>query len=775
MPSGTLVIVESPAKCNKIESFLGPGYTCMASFGHIRELTGLTSIDIQNGFKQSFTAMSSKQKQIASLKKAAKSATEVIIATDDDREGEAIGWHLCVVLGIPVATTKRIIFNEITKPALQKAVSNPTVLNTNLISAQQARQTIDMLVGYMVSPVLWDQIARKSKKGLSAGRCQTPALRLIYENQKEIDASPGEKAYNTTGFFTSLSLPYVLDKHWTKESDVMNFLEESVNYDHLFDCSKPRDATKKPPQPFSTSALQQMSSNELRYSPKDTMRLCQTLYEGGYITYMRTDSRIYSKEFVKAAHKYVTKKYGAEYVGQKSSDSETTGVKPTKKKVKKVPVAAQEAHEAIRPTDVERVVLPDSLGPKEKKMYKLIWRNTVESCMAEAKYKGITTTITAPFDTKYKYCAEQVVFPGWRIVGTPELRGQVDPTYANLRSIETGSIIEYHRVTSKSVLKNLKQHYTEAKLVQLLEEKGIGRPSTFSSLVDKVQSREYVKKEDIKGKKIICSEFELIDDEITIENVEREFGNEKGKLVVQPLGVMVIELLIRSFGELFSYDFTSEMEAQLDAIAKGITQYPVVCGDCHENVTKYIKSSPSGKRKEDIQIDKHHKFMIGRYGPVVKRTQGEDTSFVPIRKDIDMDRLRAGGYTMDELRVDPSMKGRRLGEWKGEEVVLKKGKFGLYVTWGDKSRSLKDMTMGEINITLDDVQPYLDDTVNPAILRALDDSTSIRNGKYGHYIYYKTAKMKKPRFLPIKDYTGDYIEDSRDDLLEWIHEKHQLS
>lgn len=746
----------------------------MASFGHIRELTGLTSIDIPNGFKQSFTPMSSKQKQIAALKKAAKASQEVVIATDDDREGEAIGWHLCVVLGIPVATTKRIIFNEITKPALQKAIASPTILNTNLISAQQARQTIDMLVGYMISPVLWDQIARKSKKGLSAGRCQTPALRLIYENQKEIDASPGEKVYNTVGFFTALSLPFALDSQWVEETKVMDFLEETVNFDHVFDRSNPRDATKKPPQPFSTSALQQMASNELRYSPKDTMRLCQTLYEGGHITYMRTDSRIYSKEFVAAAHKFVLKKYGAEYVGLGASDGAGGSVKQTKKKVKKAPVAAQEAHEAIRPTDVERIVLPDSLGPKEKKMYKLIWRNTVESCMSAAKYKGITTTITAPFDAKYKYCAEQVVFPGWRIVASPELHGHVDPTYAHLQAIEARSTIDYHRVTSKSALKNLKQHYTEAKLVQLLEEKGIGRPSTFSSLVDKVQQREYVKKEDIKGKKIICSEFELVDDEISVENVEREFGNERGKLVVQPLGIMVVELLIKSFNELFSYDFTSDMETRLDALAKGNTSYPVVCGDCHDSVVKQIKALPSGKGKEDVQIDEHHRFMIGRYGPVVKRSVGGETSFVPIRKDIDMDRLKAGGYTMEELRVDPSMKGRALGKWKGEDVTLKKGKFGLYAVWGEKTRSLKELTIGEVNITLEDVQPYLEDSGNPAMLRVLDDNTSVRSGKYGHYIYFKTPKMKRPKFLQVKTYSGDYLKDSAVDVLEWVHENNQL-
>jgi DNA topoisomerase-1 len=762
MSGKRLVIVESPAKCGKIESYLGTEYKCMASFGHIRELTGLTSIDIKNGFNLSFSNMSSKSKQITALKKAAKESVDVIIATDDDREGEAIGWHLCMVLNLPIETTKRILFNEITAPALQKAIKSPTVLNMNLVMAQQARQTIDMMVGYMISPVLWNQIARKSKKGLSAGRCQTPALRLVYDNQKEIENAPGEKVYNTTGYFTSKNLPFQLDKQIVVEEEVESFLEDSVNHSHEYNCSNPKDVTKNPPSPFSTSALQQTASTELRYSPKDTMKLCQTLYEAGYITYMRTDSKTYSKEFLTLAHKYIDKKYGTEYVGP--SGGSTKGKKPKKK----TPVASQEAHEAIRPTKIERVTIPDSMSPKERKMYSLIWRNTIESCMSVAKCRGITALITAPQNCNYKYSAEQIVFPGWKIVSLPNCLSEVDPIYTLLNTIKPSTILDYHRITSKSTLKNLKQHYTEAKLVQLLEEKGIGRPSTFSSLIDKIQEREYVKKTDVKGKSIKCSEYELVGEELTVEETSKEFGNEKNKLVVQSTGTLVIEMLVKHFDLLFAYGYTSEMESSLDDIAKGKTTYETLCGECHEKVQSLIDALPKAKCKDEIQIDSEHTFMIGKYGPVVKRTVGKETRFVPIRKDIDMDKLRRGDYTMDELRVDQIAKGKFLGTYNEKEVILRKGKFGLYLQYGDQTKSLKNAELNEANLTLEDVIRYLDTEKDPSVLRILDKRTSIRNGKYGHYVYFKTPDMKRPRFIPTKTYPGDYLKDSVDIVLEWL-------
>jgi DNA topoisomerase-1 len=309
----TLVIVESPAKCKKIESFLGLGYKCIASYGHFREFKdGLKSIDIENNFKPTYKISPSKMKYVRLLKMAAAKANEIILAADDDREGEAIAWHVAKVLNLPITTTKRIIFHEITKTAVLRAVNNPTVINMDKVQAQHARQILDLLVGFTISPILWKNIPRK--KGLSAGRCQTPALRLIYDNQMEVDKSSGEKAYTTIGTFTSHNLDFKLNYDYKTDEEVEDFLEESVNHDHKFKCKNPRTTIKKQPQPFTTSTLQQKASNEFHYSPKETMKLAQKLYEKGYITYMRTDSKAYSKEFIGKAKNYITEKYSKKHI-----------------------------------------------------------------------------------------------------------------------------------------------------------------------------------------------------------------------------------------------------------------------------------------------------------------------------------------------------------------------------------------------------------------------------------------------------------------------------
>ena len=320
--SYTLVIVESPAKCNKIESYLGEGYKCAASFGHIRELAdGLKSIDLANNFTPTFKECEDKKPQISKLRKLIESAKEVLLASDDDREGEAIAWHLCQVFGLPVKTTKRIVFHEITETALKRAVREATTLNMNVVNAQLSRQVLDVLVGYKLSPVLWKYITKFKKTGLSAGRCQTPALRLVYENQKEIEASPGKKVYTTTGYFTAHNLPFVLNYNHDSDDEMSTFLEKSVHFNHIYSCGPIRTTIKQPPTPFTTSTLQQVANNELRISPKETMKICQTLYEGGYITYMRTDSTTYSEEFIEKSILYIEKTYGKEYIHQRLTAS----------------------------------------------------------------------------------------------------------------------------------------------------------------------------------------------------------------------------------------------------------------------------------------------------------------------------------------------------------------------------------------------------------------------------------------------------------------------
>ena len=303
-----LVIVESPAKCQKIESYLGEEYKCIASFGHLRNLTSLKDIDSKNKYKATYS-MIAKNKQYPKLKKCIEECKDVLLATDDDREGEAIAWHICCIFSLPVVTTKRIIFHEITKAAICNAVISPTVLNMNIVQAQQTRQILDMLVGFRISPILWKNISWNSKSGLSAGRCQTPALRLIYDNQKEINKSPGDIYYDISGFFTSKNVEFDLNVSFEKEEDVVPFLQLSLQHKHIYTCCKPKKASRNPPSPLTTSIIQQQASNELKISPKETMRICQKLYEAGLITYMRTDSKTFSLKFIETVKQYILDKW----------------------------------------------------------------------------------------------------------------------------------------------------------------------------------------------------------------------------------------------------------------------------------------------------------------------------------------------------------------------------------------------------------------------------------------------------------------------------------
>jgi len=423
----TLLIVESPAKCKKIEEFLGPGYKCLASFGHLRELSSLNNINIGDNFKPTFQVIdnSLKKKQIDLLRKAINSADDVILATDDDREGEGISFHIMELFKLP-ENTKRIVFNEITETALKNALQNPRKIDMNIVHAQQTRQILDLLVGFKITPMLWKFISQNSENSLSAGRCQTPALRLIYDNQTEIDTSDNKKVYNTIGFFTNMNLPFELNKQFENEEETLDFLEGSANFSHLYTCSQPTKVTKNQPEPFTTSRLQQTASNELHFSPKETMKLCQTLYEAGYITYMRTDSKKYSADFIDTAKDYIVRNYEPKYVNENieqlicsnKCNNQIKNEKSVKKsdKNKVINNLAQEAHEAIRPTKISLKELPEKINSREKRMYKLIWENTLESCMSPAIYYSIKAQIQTYNSLVFNYTSELINFPGWKIV-----------------------------------------------------------------------------------------------------------------------------------------------------------------------------------------------------------------------------------------------------------------------------------------------------------------------------------------------------------------------
>lgn len=768
----TLVIVESPAKCKKIEEYLGPGYKCVASYGHLREIPSLKNIDIENNFNPTYTVIDNaiKKKQIEILRKEIKNAHEVILSSDGDREGEMCSMSIIELFKLPL-NTKRITFNEITESAIQCAIKNPRTINMDIVHAQQARQILDILVGFKISPMLWKFITKPKGKehSLSAGRCQTPALRLIYDNDEDIKKSEERKVYNTTGYFTNSNIAFDLSPQGKHESEdeITDFLDGSADFSHIYNCSQPVKVYRKPPEPFTTSRIQQVASNELHYAPKETMRICQLLYEGGYITYMRTDSKTYSVEFLDTVKEYITTTYaeGKKYVSENIDSMTLHEPKKRKNNDKVVPqdkdIHRQEAHEAIRPTNISLCELPENMDNKEKRMYKLIWENTLESCMTSASFHSVTANISSFQEMKFVYTSELIDFPGWKIVA--KKYSIENNEYHYLQQIKQNSVIPYKKICARVSIKGTKQHYTEARLVQLLEEKGIGRPSTFSSLVDKIQERGYVKKEDVKGNELICKDYELENDEICEIETKREFGKEKSKLVLQPLGSVVIEFLKKHFNDLFEYNYTYLMEESLDKIAKGEQEWVALCDKCNKEIDNLVDGLKD-ESKIEIKIDENNTYMIGKYGPVIKcveEVEGkEEIKFKPIKKEVDIKLLEKGNFTVEDI-IDTNKTTKSqyiLGQHNGKDVILRKGKFGLYISWGENSKTLKELGNRPIdNITFDEVKKYLDEGSN--LIREISSSISIRKGPKGDYIFYKTSKMKKPEFKDIKLFTSETTED----------------
>jgi DNA topoisomerase-1 len=774
MPNKTLVIVESPAKCKKIESYLGPGYKVIASFGHLRTISGLESIDVKNHFDTKYSIIQEeiKQKQIEKIRSEIINADEVIIATDDDREGESIGWHICDLFGLNINHTKRIVFHEITETAIQTAISNPKTINIDLVHAQQARQILDLLVGFTISPMLWNCV---SNGALSAGRCQTPALRLIYDNYVDIKQSPGKLVYNVSGYFTDHNILFHLNKPFNEEIQVKEFLEQCKTAEFIYLISSPKKTIKKPPEPLTTSSLQQFASNELHISPKETMKYAQQLYESGYITYMRTDSKKYSQEFLNKTKRYIENEYGNAYINP-HLDLHLDLEKQSN---------IQEAHEAIRPVNIHTKT-PTLDDPKSKaiRLYELIWRRTLESCMHSAQYNSITAKINAPLDSEFVYKTEQPIFLGWQIINHKETDD--NNYYSYLQTLKQNVPMKPKKIDAKFALVDLKQHYTEARLVQLLEEKGIGRPSTFASLVDKIQERKYVEKQNINGKEIDCVDFSLVDNVVSTFVSKREFGNEKNKLVILPLGIIVIEFLMEHFNTFFNYNYTEEMENGLDKIANGKYIWHQLCETCYTDLTKVVNDLQHLK-KFSLEIDEKHTLVIGKHGPVIKCLDNNNkVYFLPIKKDLDIDQLQKKyeekTLILDEI-IDNSIANKEsIGKYKGKDLFIKSGKYGVYAQWGNETKALKEEKFQQNieNIPYIDVIKYLDkDTVlDPekpvGFVRELNNHLSIRTGKYGDYIFYKKPRMKKPSFYKLIGFKEDYKKCDKMSLLKWIKETYNV-
>jgi len=805
----TLVIVESPAKCKKIEEYLGPGYKCLATYGHLRELSSIKNIDIENNYNPKYTIIDNaiKKKQIEILKKAIKNADEVVLGLDGDREGEKISFCVTQLFNLPL-NTKRIIFHEITETAIQNAIKNPRTIDMDLVHAQQARQILDILVGFKISPILWNCVSKRKENALSAGRCQTPALRLIYDNEQEIKGAQERKVYNTIGYFTNANIAFDLSKQYETEDEITDFLDGSADFSHIYTCSQPVKVLKKAPEPFTTSRLQQVASNDLHYSPKETMRVCQILYEAGYITYMRTDSKTYSGEFIETVKSYITRTYaeGEKYISEnidnmisgtvkkevlnesKKKKTKKDTAKPTKDSLRQDNDSLrqdndslrQEAHEAIRPTNISLFELPETMDSKERRMYKLIWTNTLESCMISALFHSVTASISAFQNTKFTYTSELIDFPGWKIVA--KKYSTENKEYHYLQQIKQNTSIQYKKICAKVTIKGSKQHYTEARLVQLLEERGIGRPSTFSSLVDKIQERGYVKKQDIKGKEVVCKDFELENNEIFEIETKREFGNENSKLVIQQLGIIVMEFLDKHFKDLFNYDYTRMMEEELDKISKGELIWHEVCSGCNQQIDTLINALDI-ETKLEHKIDDNNTFIVGKYGPVIKCVEKidgkEEIKFKSVKKDVDIKLLEKGEYSLEDVVETNKIEKSHyiLGQYEGKDVILKKGKFGLYISWGENSKTLKELGNRPIeNITFDEVEKYLQEGSN--VIREINSNISIRRGPKGDYLFYKTAKLKKPQFFDIKCFINEMQEDYKicdiTILKSWILDKYKI-
>lgn len=778
-----LVIVESPSKCKKIEKYLGFQYKCIASKGHI---CGIEKV--KKTYEPVFEILEEKKKHVENMREIISHflPENIYLGTDDDREGEAIAWHICLVFGLSVETVHRIIFHEITESAIRAAVAFPMKIRMNIVNAQKARQVLDRLVGFQISPLLSKRIAHSDTTFLSAGRCQTPALRLIYDLEQS--ASKGEIAYHTTGYFFQQNLPTQLSHSFQVEQECITFLEESRHFEHKYTLGQAISKTTTAPLPFCTSSLLQYASSHLHFSPKQTMNYCQILYQNGWITYMRTESIKYSQDFVQKIKEYVT---DSKWLGDLSKVQNYNENNP---------------HEAIRITHLEKRVLHEKDFECELEtrdynrilaLYDKIWLRTLESCGSNYQYKQIAVKITAPQEYHYLHTIEIPAFLGWKIWTTEEqefveTQNKQNAIYFFLQNL-ANKITKPNKIDCKVGFGNKTRHYCEASLIGKLEDLGIGRPSTFASIVETVQERKYVSKQDIEGEKINCIEFsmEFPKGEWQRFEMERIMGQEKNKLVLQPLGKEVVEQLIPTFETLFSYDYTKKMETELDIVSNGELLWTTICQDCDKEIKK-CSTEWKTEMKDTYWIDDEHELIFSKHGVLIrkkinmlnepKKENEKDKSKYEYRQvrniKIDITKLKNREYTLADLLEIPN---ECLGKYQGEDLFLKKGPYGAYVTWGENKESINNIKKNLWDITMDDILEYLfqppETKLPPNVLRVLTDKISIRKGKFGPYIHYKSAL--KPEFYNLKPFiqssTTSYMKCDKEILLKWIAESYGIN
>ena len=775
-----LIIVESPFKCKKIEKFLGFQYKCIASNGHFREISKITSAtNKENPYEPIFEIIPLKQKHVENMGEIisyyAKSPENIYIATDDDREGEAIAWHICMTFELPIDKVHRILFHEITESVIKEAVRNPLKIRMNIVLAQHARQVLDRLVGFQISPLLTKRMNNNSdSKFLSAGRCQTPALRLIYDREmatKELRIDDNN-SYNVNGFFFSQNMKFILSQKLITKEKCVSFLEKSREFSHEMKIEKPQQKKISAPLPLNTSSLLQSANILFQLSPKETMAYCQQLYQAGYITYMRTESIIYSKTFISKVNKYITDVFSPEYIGIGMLESQDLNNSDC-------------PHEAIRVTDIycKEILDRDSDSKKEQlqKLYYFIWKRSIESCMSDYVYKQTIAKITAPFvDTTdtyyYEYIVDIPVFLGWHVL-TKEKKDKTDGLLLFLQSAK--SPIKCMKIECEEYIPEGKSHYCEAGLIRDLEEYGIGRPSTFSIILQSIQERKYVIKKNIEGKSIQCMNIllSLENGKIVFIEKERIIGIERNKLVLQEIGKRIIDELMPTFNDLFSYDYTKKMEMELDKVSSGgsSSNWNIICRECDKTIAKNAKQWKT-EMKQIYKIDNDYELLFMKTGPILRKIS-DNNVYKRIKPDIkiDFEKLRNTKYNLEELLEIPK---DILGEYEGYPLYLKNGQYGLYVTWGDKKEKISPSSiLGEKKldeIILQDIIEYLSipkklPPTNKKIIRVLNEHISIRKGKYGNYIHCSsTIPDKDAEFYNIKLYPGNYLNCETNELLRWL-------
>lgn len=735
-----LVIVESPAKAKTIQKFLGDGYEVKSSFGHIRDLQDKKlSVDVEKGFTPEYVVPADKKKVVGELRKAAEKASTVWLASDEDREGEAISWHLFETLGLKKEQTRRIVFHEITKDAIVNAVRNPRSIDMNLVNAQQARRVLDRLVGFELSPILW----RKIQPKLSAGRVQSVALRLVVEREKEIMAFRNEAYYKVEavfhpdGYAESVKVKAILDTRFKTIDEARGFLQDCIGAAFTVSDVEKKEANRFPAAPFTTSTLQQEAARKLRFPVSTTMRVAQSLYERGLITYMRTDSTNLSSLALGTARKFIIENFGEEYSKTRQFKTHSKG--------------AQEAHEAIRPTFIENTEIEGTA--QEQKLYNLIWKRTVASQMADAKVLNTALKIASDKrPEKFNAQATQVLFDGFLKIymeGTDNQESEEDEVM--LPDLQTGT-----RMTDKGILAECKftaapQRYSEATLVKKLEELGIGRPSTYAPTIATLTTgRGYIVKGDKEGKKVVVNDLELKDGIVKDVTRTESIGAERGKLLPQEIGMIVTDYLEKYFTDIVDYDFTANVEKDFDQIAGGnLVWNEVIAGfysPFHKKVEEVLNDGNYSHVSKDLGTDGDgNRFVakFGKFGPFIQKGEGGNVQYASLGK----------GQLIEDLTLEDALKlfqlPRTVGKYKDVDVVALKGRFGPFIKYGDKNFSIprgKD----PLTITLEECSGIIEEglnksAANPVMAEYKDSDIQVINGRYGPYIKHAGSNYKIPK------------------------------